>query len=202
MYAAYETGARIYYLTDGFEWRSEFIAARHYQPDPTLIGDDYKGNIILHEWAEDVLGEVGLSIDGDLYGSVTDCGADVRKMCQDAFKRQPDSIHPRHEWEWCLSHLGNICLVEAFGIKVDRKKSANEDMRKFFDEVQSVHTSINHSEGALTYFKDIQWDLYKTKQRLKNVVPQRWSSSLEVGDRLCGVVPSILISIVSTHTNE
>lgn len=185
LHAISETGARIYYLTDAFQWRSEFIAARHYQPDPTLIDDEYKGSVILREWAEDVLEEVGLSIANDLYASVTDCGGDVRKMCKDEFKRDVDSTHAKHEWEWCLSHFGNICLVDAFGIKVDRKKSANEEMRKFFDDVQSIHTSINHSEGALTYFKDLQWDLLKTQQRLKNVVPQRWSSSSEVHRRLC-----------------
>lgn len=128
---------------------------------------------MLHEWAEDVLGEVRLSIDSDLYGSVSDCGGDVRKMYKDRFEWGASSMNPKHEWKWCLSHLGNICLVEAFGINIVRRKSANnEDMRKFLDDVQSVHTSINHSAGALTYFHDVQWHLLKTKQRLKNVVPQ------------------------------
>jgi hypothetical protein len=48
-------------------------------------------------------------------------------------------------WEWCIAHLLNCALVEAFGICVDKKASKNPECRDILSLVKKVIEGLNKS---------------------------------------------------------
>lgn len=86
----------------------------------------------------------------------------------------------RQVWEWCINHLMNVCLIDAFGISIDKSKSKHKAARTVFDEVTKVIGSMRSSQGATQWFETLQFSLLATNLKLKNVAPTRWSSAVTV----------------------
>jgi hypothetical protein len=48
-------------------------------------------------------------------------------------------------WEWCLAHLINCALVEAFGVCLEAKKSKHPAARKAINRVKKLLEWISKS---------------------------------------------------------
>eukprot|EP00731_Ephydatia_muelleri_P024107 Em0016g378a len=86
----------------------------------TLVRDSGRSSDILLQWVKDVLNEFGLQLT-DLMSATTDAGSDI--------KRPSSSLIGCH-WDWCMSHLLNCALVEAFGTSLDPTSSGNKAARE------------------------------------------------------------------------
>lgn len=84
-------------------------------------------------------------------------------------------------WEWCICHLLNLAVIAAFGISVDKKKSKNVQARAIFDKLTSMLGSMRSSDGALAWFKALQYEKAGSHLKLKTISPTRWCSVVEVG---------------------
>jgi len=78
-------------------------------------------------------------------------------------------------------------MVSACGWTVDSKPSKNAEAKKLFDAIMAAIRSMKCSDGALTWFKELQQHLFDTRQKLKNIAPSRWSSVVKVRPTL-GVI--------------
>jgi hypothetical protein len=77
----------------------------------------------------------------------------------------------------------NVCLIDAFGISVDKSKSKNKAARVIFDTLTKVVGQVRSSLGATQWYETLQLSLLGTQLKLKNVSPTRWSSVTEVRDK-------------------
>lgn len=89
-------------------------------------------------------------------------------------------------WVWCLAHLIHCCLIESFGICLDRKKGINAEARSIIDTVRKVIESVNKSQHASNLFKSLQLDMFGTRWKLTNAAVQRWTS-------MAGVLRRVLL---------
>jgi hypothetical protein len=78
---------------------------------------------ILHEWSSGVLEEFGIKVMLDVLTNTSDSGSDVKRTLD---------IMINVWWEWCISHLIHLALMEVFGTSIDPNNSKNVDARCLF----------------------------------------------------------------------
>ena len=149
-------GVRIWYITHKFELVSEMLAIKPYKPAAEVVKSTEpatKASAILQQWFLGVLDEYGISGD-QIFSTVTDSGSDVKRCC--------DVLMDSSEWEWCIPHMLNTALVEAFGAHEDPKKvkDSAKPIREFIKRVRKVVTHLNKSTTAEVCFDEIQQDLF------------------------------------------
>ena len=120
-------------------------------------------SILLADWAEDVFLEFGLSTD-DFITATSDAGNDVKVMLESCLGIQR---------EWCIAHIINLALVEAF-TKEPLARSLVNDMKR-------VVRHLKRSPKAITVLKDFerQMGFQCTPTLFAN---QRWASSARMFD--------------------
>ncbi|KAI9907018.1 hypothetical protein PsorP6_003772 [Peronosclerospora sorghi] len=98
-------------------------------------------------WLRDILGEFGIRIK-DISGSTSDGGSDV--------KRAMTSLDDSKPWEWCIPHMTNRAVQDAFGTSLDPKKSKNAAARDLVSAVKSVIEHFNKSSNSQTRLAELQ----------------------------------------------
>lgn len=149
------------------------LAVRRFRPSPIIQG---KGSQIVKEWLISVLEEFQIDYKKHALISNTDAGSDVKKLATKLLPREKDSLLENHlgrnvvslaytsfspacmaflthscmsqDWEWCICHMANCALLEAFGINIDRKKATFKEGREIFDRVTKTIETLNKSQNA------------------------------------------------------
>lgn len=86
----------------------------------------------------DEYGELTLTA---IAGSTSDSGSDIKRLC--------DTLLPG-DWDWCISHLINAALADAFGTHLDKQKSKNKPTREVIMSMRKVieHMVSRAADGA------------------------------------------------------
>ncbi|KAH9538628.1 hypothetical protein CY35_15G016800, partial [Sphagnum magellanicum] len=122
---------------------------------------------ILHEWSSGVFEEFGIKVMLDVLTSTSDLGSDVKytlNILIDAW------------WEWCISHLIHLALMEAFGTSIDPNNSKNVDACCFFQRIKKVIEVVNKFEYLQGAFEEAMFELLETYLKLFNLSQHQWSS--------------------------
>jgi hypothetical protein len=83
-----------------------------------------------------VLHEFKLSLD-DIFSSTSDSGSDVKRLLSVA-------VGDKH-WGWCLPHLANCALKEAFGTTLSAAATKNPAVRALWSKLKGVIEHLNKS---------------------------------------------------------
>ncbi|CAK9879645.1 unnamed protein product [Sphagnum jensenii] len=106
-----------------------------------------------------VLEEFGIKVMLDVLTSTSDSRSDVKRTLDiliDAW------------WEWCISHLIHLALMEAFSTSIDPNNSKNVDARCFFQRIKKVIEAVNKSEYLQGAFEEAMLELLETYLKLLN----------------------------------
>lgn len=105
-----------------------------------------------------------------VFGSVSDSESDIKRCCQTLLSG---------EWEWCIAHMLNAVLVEAFGTSAKVQNCKNPGSRNVIAEVKKVIEHCNKSHKAKVHLSDMVDEHFgcTMKGRLQQGVPQRWVSN-------------------------
>ena len=138
--------------------------------NPTVLAmANYEATKLLVEWATPILAEYDLSPETHILTASCDRGSDVWKTCGLLARRS----------EWCLSHMENRALLEAFGTQIDPKKSSNGEARAVFTNARSAVESVNKSDLLKKAFEEEQTKVGVRPVKLKNSPHHRWGNSIE-----------------------
>ncbi len=130
---------------------------------------------ILHEWSLGVLEEFGIKVMLDVLTSTSDLGSDVKHTLDiliDAW------------WEWCISHLIHLALMEAFGTSIDPNNSKNVDVCCFFQRIKKVIEAVNKYEYLQGAFEEAMLELLEMYLKLFNSSQHQWSSTTLILERI------------------
>jgi hypothetical protein len=94
---------------------SRNLAIREYNPS-YHEREEEQASELLNKWTRAILGEFGIDFFRDVLTGSGDSGSDVKR----AMEVLLGTLR-----EWCVSHLINLALVDAFGTSVDLRKSKN-----------------------------------------------------------------------------
>ncbi|KAH8974357.1 hypothetical protein BDL97_01G098100, partial [Sphagnum fallax] len=130
---------------------------------------------ILHEWSSGVLEEFSIKVMLDVLTNISDSRSDVKRTLD---------ILINAWWEWCISHLIHLALMEAFGTSIDPNNSKNVDVRCFFQKIKKVIEAMNKSEYMQGTFEEAMLELLETYLKLLNSPQHRWSSTTLVLERI------------------
>jgi hypothetical protein len=83
-----------------------------------------------------VLQEYLLDVDEHVAGATSDAGPDIRRLCD---KKLPGS------WDWCICHLINAALADAFGTSADPQKSKNKECRGVVHTVKVLENLVRRA---------------------------------------------------------
>ncbi|CAM9895380.1 unnamed protein product [Scytosiphon promiscuus] len=164
-------GIRLFYVDRQWQLKSRLIAVRQFNPSQELLSDNRLSDL-LELYLESVLEEYGLDTTL-LFSATSDAGSDVKRLCK---------VLLPGLWEWCVCHMINCSLVEAFGTHVDPAKSHNPAARKVVMTVKKVVEHIRKSPRAKVVFEEEQVLQYAqcSHRKLVNAAPQRWSGVANV----------------------
>ncbi|KAI9906760.1 hypothetical protein PsorP6_004322 [Peronosclerospora sorghi] len=139
-------GVRIYFIDIYWGLKSYILAIKRFDPSSDLI----KGNRlsdILQMWLRDILAEFGIRIT-NIAGSSSHGGSDV--------KRAMTSPDDSKLWEWCIPHMKNPSVQDAFDTSLDPKKSNNAAARDLVSAVKSLIEHFNKSSNSQTCLAEFQ----------------------------------------------
>ncbi len=167
-------GVRLFFVDSLFNYRSYVLAVKPFNPS-SAIRKSHRLSDIIFTWVRDVLHEFGLSLN-DLMSATTDAGSDIKRF---------GDVLLDCKWEWCLCHMLNCALVEAFGSQVDPKKSTNKAARALISRAKKMIEHCNKSHPTQVQLKEIQASVpFARDLKLLGDVPQRWKSTVKLLDRL------------------
>lgn len=165
-------GVRVYFVDENFVYRSLLLACKVFKP-ASVIRSQERLSDILKSWVFDVLEEFHLS-QKDLMSSTTDAGSDIRRLC--------DVLLPS-AWEWCIPHLLNCALAEAFGTALDAASSKNHQARAAIIAAKKVVEHVNKSHPTKILLEEFQIAHTESAITLASDVPQRWKSTIYLLER-------------------
>ena len=87
------------------------------------------------------------------------------------------------ERDWCISHLCNCALVDAFGTALHIEKSRNPDVRTLLSKTKKVIEHVNKSPSTKIHFIEIQLQQMLSSLTLHGDVRQRWKSTVSLLER-------------------
>ena len=166
-------GIRLYFVDRNFNYSSKLLAVKPFNPSTALRESDRVSDI-LFLWLKDVLLEFKLSSD-DIMSSTTDSGGDIKRL---------GSTVIGCKWDWCLPHLLNCALVDAFGTSVDPAKSKNNECRAVLMAARKAIEYVNKSNPAQVCLEEVQREHGSSSLHLLSDVPQRWKSTVNLLNRL------------------
>lgn len=121
-------------MKDGFVLMTQLLAVKEYSPGKE-VSDERAGECV-RLWAGQVLEEWGFGWEYVL-GAVTDSGSDVKF----AFVNTP-GLHR----EWCIPHLLNRAIIEAFGLSLTPATSKNPDSRQLMSDMRKDVEHMSKSD--------------------------------------------------------
>ena len=166
-------GIRSYFIDRNFNYNGRLLAVKPFNPS-TAVRNSARVSDILFIWVKDVLHEFNLS-PADFMSATTDSGGDIQRL---------GNVVMGCKWDWCLSHLLNCALVEAFGTSVDPALSKNRDVRDIFARAKRSIEYVNKSHPAQVCLDEVQREHGESSLQLLSDVPQRWKSTVNLLERL------------------
>ena len=166
-------GIRAYFIDRNFNYNGRLLAVKPFNPS-TAVRSSARVSDILFIWVKDVLHEFNLS-PADFMSATTDSGGDIQRL---------GNVVMGCKWDWCLSHLLNCALVEAFGTSVDPALSKNRDVRDVFARAKRSIEYVNKSHPAQVCLDEVQREHGESSLQLLSDVPQRWKSTVNLLERL------------------
>ena len=113
-------GLRVWFVDE--KWKLQSFSIAVWEFSPTYVARSSIKLSKLHALhTQCILQDFGFG-QFDIYGATTDSGSDV-KACVSA------EMHL--QWEWCIPHMVNRCVLEAFGDTEKKKNSKNKEARSF-----------------------------------------------------------------------
>ncbi len=167
-------GVRLYFVDTNFNYCSKVLAVQPFNPSTALRAQEERLSDVLMMWLSGVLGEFSLTPD-DLLSATTDGGSDIRRL---------GNVLLPCEWQWCVPHLLNCALADAFGTSLDPAKSKNPAARAVMLRAKKVVEYVNKSSIAQQSLKEIQLRDAGKALKLISDVPQRWRSLVDMLERL------------------
>ncbi len=178
-------GLRIFYVDKNFNLCSHVLAVREYNP-PSSVRNAKQASDILYIYGDGVLHEVGLSAKKDIASCVTDAGSDC--------KRWANVLMEDSSWDWCLPHLFNRALAEAFGTAsasepmgaTSRGGSTNPEAQELLVKVKKIVSFIHQSPKSRSLLEEIQLERedFFSVLKVQSDVPQRWKSTINLLERV------------------
>ncbi|CAM9957953.1 unnamed protein product [Phaeothamnion confervicola] len=126
-------GVMVFYIKDGVE-HSRLLSVKLFDPPAEFCAANRLSGV-LKVWFDQVLAEFGISTE-DVYSSTMDSGSDVKRLF---------SVLVERPWGWCIPHLCNCALKEAFGGKSGASACTNEASRDLWKVVKRTIEHINKS---------------------------------------------------------
>ena len=166
-------GIRLYFVDRHFNYSSRLLAVKPFNP-ATEMRESAQLSDILFIWVKDVLLEYTLS-PSDLLSATTDSGGDIQRL---------GNVVIGCKWDWCLPHLLNCALVDAFGTSVDPARSKNREVRDVLMNAKRCIEYVNKSHPAQVCLDEVQREHGKHSLHLLSDVPQRWKSTVNLLERL------------------
>lgn len=145
---------------------------------------------LLMKWPSDLLNKFSISLTKDVYTSIGNGGSDVQCVMKKIL------------WglrEWCLGHIINLCLVDAFGAHHDKGKTKNSEARAVIEAVRKMIEMINKSSKLKTKLEEILIDLVGHAVKLKNSPHHRWAAIKDVLSRVIVQWRAILQAYLSVQ---
>ncbi|CAN0016946.1 unnamed protein product [Scytosiphon promiscuus] len=164
-------GTRLFYIDRKWELKTRLLAVRQFNPSKEMLESERLSGL-LEKYLKSVLEEFDLDTT-KLFSATSDAGSDVKRLC---------NVLLPGLWEWCICHMINCALVEAFGTHVDPAKSRNPQARKVIMRVKKVVEHIRKSPRAKAVFQEEQARQFTqcSHRKLVNAAPQRWSGVANV----------------------
>jgi hypothetical protein len=129
---------------------------------------------ILYTWAKVVFLDFGIQ-EHELLAGSGDGGSDVKKAM--------DTYFTMLLREWCLAHLLNRALIDAFGGSVDKTKSKNKEARKVIDACKKTIETLNKSTDLKLRYDELTVNAgqhssssKKSVIKIKNAPHHRWGA--------------------------
>lgn len=130
---------------------------------------------LLKDWTDAVLLEFGIDREKHVLSATSDSGSDVRR----ALDTSASLLR-----EWCLAHLMNLCLVDAFGMSLNPNKSKNPAARNIVTKVRSLIETVNKSGGLKALFDETVFATFGRMLKLKSSPSHRWAAIEDVFERV------------------
>ncbi|KAI0560973.1 hypothetical protein FGB62_95g0103 [Gracilaria domingensis] len=174
-------GLGVYFIDTEWKMKSFLLAVRQFNPSITLASSGQLSDI-LHLWVHKIFIEFDLD-SKYLFSSTSDSGSDIRRLCS--------KLLPGY-WDWCLRHLLNCVLVDAFGTSLKSEGVRNTTCRGLLKDVKKIIEHLNKSSTMRRKFDDIQVEGTGKCLKLLSDVSHRWLSTvrllkrfLQLWDMLC-----------------
>jgi len=106
-------GVRVSYIHNG-QMKSWNLAVRAFNPTLEEIEGGKTAPELIMRWCRVILHEYNIIME-----PCTDLGSDIKRAMEVMILTMR---------EWCISHLTNLALADAFGSLLDPKKSKNSDV--------------------------------------------------------------------------
>ncbi|CAN0352349.1 unnamed protein product, partial [Laminaria digitata] len=127
------TGLRVFLLSENFTEQTFLLAVKQYKPNPDLTGEQTGHLITL--WAEQVLNEFHL--DWSMVASAVTDGASHLKF---ALGNIPGVVR-----EWCIPHMLNRAIIDAFGLASSPGEPKNVPAREVMVRVREAAEQMKQS---------------------------------------------------------
>ena len=122
---------------------------------------------LLYNWSMGVLAEFGINEKTDILTGSGDGGSDVKRLME------KEMIAKR---EWCVSHLLNLGMVDAFGTNIHNTQCKNREARVLFKLIRKMVETVNKSNALKTKFEENQKAAGLTTIKVANAPQHRWGS--------------------------
>lgn len=163
-------GARVSYVDIESKTVKGFnLAVRVFNPSITMR-DKGRVSDIMAKLTNSILSSFDIKPE-QILTATSDAGSDVKRLMSKCLDKPS---------EWCLAHLLNCALVDAFGSSQHLKNCKNVEAREVSQSIRRILEHINKSDKATQWIREKQLEEAGTTERLANFAYQRWSSAFFV----------------------
>ncbi|KAI0565138.1 Ribonuclease H-like protein [Gracilaria domingensis] len=165
-------GLCIFFVDSEWQMKSFLLAVRQFNPSTTLA-ESRRLSDILQLWINTIFIEFELDLK-HLFSSTSDSGSDIRLLCS---KLLPGF------WDWCIPHLLNCALVDAFETSLHSEGVRNTNCRGLLRDVKKIIEHLNKSTTMRRRFEEVQLEGTTKCLKLLSDVSHRWLSTVRLLQR-------------------
>lgn len=167
-------GLRAAYIDlDNLSFKSFNLGVKVFEPSTMERSKKSHLSDVMFEWVKEIFSSFNISED-DIMSTTSDSGSDIKRLMSKCLGKPS---------EWCLAHLLNCALVDAFGVSQSIKNCKNLEARAISTSLRRVIEHVNKSPKARTIIREHQKALGGKEERLANFINQRWASAYIVYEK-------------------
>lgn len=160
-------GVRVSYIDfEAKDVKSFLLAVRVFNPSFASRTKN-RSSDLMSQMTNNVLDKMDID-SSEILTATSDAGSDVKRLMKKCLEKPT---------EWCLAHLLNCALVEAFGSNQNTKKCKNEEARLVSLAIRKVLEHVNKSDKATQWIREAQIEENGQTEKLANFAYQRWTSA-------------------------